>query len=522
MKKLWLLLLLLLFTVGLSFHSQAWADTYIENGEKTSNPRMYPYDNFQLIKTINGSTNRIYDYPRGYAVNYPAGFEVDTSLAEIKTVLKDQHTQIEIYWDDLTGSEYNAASYQQISNYFLNFRIEHQLQDEQYININGYQAHLLKWTRPVLKQVDNDKNHYLSLEITISPTEVYTILVKSTRPVNSILPYLTTFELIEKKGAAKNSAVFEPAEKEWNQETTEFFDNYFSNQAGVNWGIYEYTAPESLDFLQQLENKLGYRFEFLTHYHTFHTPFPVKEMQNAYSDKRYVELTLQTMWFKRDNNSTSYQILNGDYDTYFKNYALAAKEFGHPILFRFNNEMNAQWCSYSSYFTSKDTELFKETWRHIYTIFKENGANNVLWIWNPHDIAFPTFKWNHALNYFPGSEYVDIIGLTGYNTGTYYEGEKWRTFSQIYEPLYTQYCLIFNYPFMITEFASSSVGGNKQNWIADMFKQIKRFTRIKVAVWFNGVDFDSNMQQARKYRLDDTQPVVDAFNHGFAEYNKTK
>jgi hypothetical protein len=72
---------------------------------------------------------------------------------------------------------------------------------------------------------------------------------------------------------------------------------------------------------------------------------------------------------------------------------------------------------------------------------------------------------------------------------------------------------------MITEFASSSVGGNKEEWIADMFKQIKKYTRIKAAVWFNGVDFDANMQQARKYRLDDTQPVVDAFNAGFAEYS---
>ncbi len=517
MKKILSILLAALFI--LIYDPIVLGDIYIENGVPTENPRRYVYDDFQLVKNASSGINIIYDYPKGYSLFYPANLEIDTSLSEIKTVLANKDTQIEIYRDNFAKTTYNFNSYHSISNYFLNNGTDHKLQENRTVKINDHTAYLLKWNRAKLKQIENDKNNYLSLEIAVSPTLVYTIIVKSSHEVDAILPYLTTFNLIETQGAPHNNTIFKPVEKDWNEETKLFFDEYFSPEAKINWGIYEHTAPASLDFLKQLESKLGHRFSILTHYHTFHTPFPMQELKNAYAEKRIVELTLQTMWFKRDNNSTIYQILNGDYDVYFKNYALKAKEFGHPILFRFNNEMNAEWCSYSSYFTSKDPELFKAMWRHIYSIFQENGADNVLWIWNPTDVSYPTFKWNSALNYFPGNEYVDIVGLTGYNTGTYYQGENWRTFSQIYDPLYTEYCLAFDYPFMITEFASSSVGGNKELWIADMFKQIERFKKIKVAIWFNGVDFDANMQQARKYRLDDTQAVVNAFKDGFKQYN---
>lgn len=53
-------------------------------------------------------------------------------------------------------------------------------------------------------------------------------------------------------------------------------------------------------------------------------------------------------------------------------YAKDMKEFGPPVLFRLNNEMNGDWCIYSSYFTSNDTELYKAVWRYIYHIFQAN------------------------------------------------------------------------------------------------------------------------------------------------------
>ncbi len=162
--------------------------------------------------------------------------------------------------------------------------------------------------------------------------------------------------------------------------------------------------------------------------------------------------------------------------------------------------------------------MYKEVWKYVYRIFKENGADNVLWVWNPHDISFPNFGWNHSLNYYPGDEYVDIVGMTGYNTGNYYPGEIWRGFNEIYDPLYKEYTELFKQPLMVTEFGSNSVGGDKIAWINEMFDNMKKYDRIKVAIWWNGIDWDPDMNPARIYRLDQNQEMINTFRERFKEY----
>ncbi|NLF44461.1 MAG: hypothetical protein GX581_00145, partial [Syntrophomonadaceae bacterium] len=126
----------------------------------------------------------------------------------------------------------------------------------------------------------------------------------------------------------------------------------------------------------------------------------------------------------------------------------------------------------------------------------------------------------HALAYYPGDDYVDIIGLTGYNTGTYYPGELWRSFGEIYDPLYNTYSSYFSHPFIITEFGSNSAGGDKAAWVQDMFRQIDQYPQIKAAIWWNGTDWDQNEEPARIYRLDENRAVMDAFKKGLVKYNK--
>jgi len=213
-----------------------------------------------------------------------------------------------------------------------------------------------------------------------------------------------------------------------------------------------------------------------------------------------------------------YDILDGRYDDYFIAYADKLKEFGHPVLFRLNNEMNGDWCWYSAFYTGKDAEMYIKLWRYIHDIFVDRGVDNVVWVWNPHDVSLPAFKWNHYLMYYPGDEYVDVVGLTGYNNGTYFPGERWREFDEIYLPLYNEYVLAFDKPFMITEFASNSVGGDKTAWVGRMFDGIRDFDRIKVAVWWSGVDYDQQGRPGRIYLIDEDEGLLDIFRKRLKEY----
>src|SRR5262249_8172649 len=157
--------------------------------------------------------------------------------------------------------------------------------------------------------------------------------------------------------------------------------------------------------------------------------------------------------------------------------------------------MNGDWCRYSAYWNSQDPDLFVAAWRHVFHIFAEEGASNALWVWNPHDRSFPPFRYNHPALYYPGDDYVDVIGFTGYNNGTYFQNETWRSFDEIYAQVYAEYVAMFpDKPFMITEFACSSYGGDKPAWIRDALRQLQRYPRIRIAVWWNWVDFDEGRQ----------------------------
>ena len=355
--------------------------------------------------------------------------------------------------------------------------------------------------------------------------EIYTIFMKSSKPFKTegegnYMDIVESFRIIEKQATSKINTTFKPSDKKLNDETKEFYSKYFSDESPMRWGIFENDVPENLESLDVLEERMDYDFEFVVRYDFFSSPeiVPLEGLENAYRNGKTVELTFQSTYDDKLSPSNLYEILDGKYDDYFTEYASRLKEFGHPVLFRLNNEMNGDWCEYSSYHFSKDTEIFKESWKYIHDLFEKNGVENVLWVWNPHDISFPNFSWNNYLNYYPGDEYVDIVGLTGYNNGTYYPGEVWREFKELYDPIYKEYSETFEHPLMITEFSANSIGGDKIAWINDMFKDIKRYDRLKVAIWWNNIDWDQDGNPARIYRLDESEEMLDTFKEGFKEY----
>lgn len=136
----------------------------------------------------------------------------------------------------------------------------------------------------------------------------------------------------------------------------------------------------------------------------------------------------------------------------------------------------------------------------------------------------PPDRWNDAINYYPGEGYAQLIGVTGYNNGTYYTqwGEQWREFDAIYDHIQSLYGEVFGaFPWIITEFSSSSVGGDKAAWIDNMFAAIGNYPNIKIAVWFSSADWDTEGNVARPYWLDETPETLDAFRRGLQNYPPT-
>lgn len=531
MKKLLYLLTgitLLLILAGVGTYWVRYYDHYFNEKKIVST------DEAITIIKVDEKLMRLYNYVSGYAINYPAQWRLDVSDPALKSDLSDDRHEIEVYSDDFTGKISDAKSYIGYSNGFLARDQEIRVERNEYTILNGRLANLTKWQRDKLARIDNDKNYYLCVKLVENSHQVYTILMKSSQPIDeqAFIKLVKSFRLIEKKPEPAE-IVQQPQPKNWNQETKMMYDQYFGSQAGLKWGIYEPNAPAKMGNLDWLEDRLDYNFHFLIRYQNLDKPLPLQELQSAWADRKLVELTLQLGFEFADaaapynpkeiplaqfNEKIIFELLNGTFDAYLAQYAEDIKTFGHPVLFRLNNEMNGDWCVYCSYHYGNDADLYIQAWQYIDQIFAAHQVDNVLWVWNPHDLSFPDFAWNHYMNYFPGSAYVDIIGLTGYNTGTYYEGERWREFAAIYDPLYAEYEKRFALPFMITEFGSNSVGGDKARWLQDMFAHIDRYPRIKAAIFFSSTDLDSNQQPARIYRIDETEAVLDTVKQGLARY----
>ena len=295
------------------------------------------------------------------------------------------------------------------------------------------------------------------------------------------------------------------------------------------WGVY--TADIFSDpvhgSVARLEEELDYGFDAALGYIHFDrmpdtaypTRFPTEFMEANRQKGRVVELTYQLT--ANDNqdmfaHTPFLDVYRGERDDTIREFARAAADWGHPFLLRLNNEMNSDWTSWSGVVNMADPQLYVAVWQRMYRIFREEGADNCLWVFNPNDRSAPPCKWNASLAYYPGNEYVQLLGVTGYNNGTYYtrNNEQWRGFTAIYDEVWALYSPHFSrFPWIITEFASSSYGGDKAAWIDEMFAHIGDYPNIRIAVWFSAADYDGEIA-ARPYWLDETPETLAAFRRG--------
>ena len=226
-----------------------------------------------------------------------------------------------------------------------------------------------------------------------------------------------------------------------------------------------------------------------------------------------LQLAFEPHNFAKDaNNQPEYRlktITNGDHDGALIKWANQIKNFGHPVYFRLMCEMNGNWVAWGGNANGNSPADYIPAWRHIRNIFNQQGANNAVFVWAPNrdgDVASAQSTFNQ---YYPGDDYVDYVGINGYNWGTMYNTptwtSRWQSFSEIFDASYEVYTSRTNKPLMIPEMASTEVGGSKAEWIKDAYTKIKyNYPRIKIAVWFN-------INKETDWRVHNSSTNLDAF-----------
>lgn len=189
------------------------------------------------------------------------------------------------------------------------------------------------------------------------------------------------------------------------------------------------------------------------------------------------------------NEYTLRQILGGKHDNYIRRYARAVKNFGGTIFIRPMHEMNGNWYPWAGEANGNTPEEYAPTFRHIVNIFKKEGALNAHFIWSPYADAGEGSISSYSL-YYPGDDYVDVVGIDGYNSHLKSFGGVWRSFEELFGSSYLEVRTFTKKPIIISEMASGEgefkSPYDKAEWIINAFRIMdKKYTDIVGFVWFN-------------------------------------
>lgn len=173
--------------------------------------------------------------------------------------------------------------------------------------------------------------------------------------------------------------------------------------------------------------------------------------------------------------------------------------------------------------TWEGPETFKKTWRYVVKRVRARGATNVLWVFQPNNYSDPPgyISWNQPAAYYPGSEYVDWLGLSVYGKQTTNEeDDKWCGFSKLLEwPYVVMTRLDPLKPIMLAEWGvteSHAPSEDKGAWISEAFATMsKNYPRLKAAVfwherWENDDGSYSNL------RVNSSRASLKAYQEGVA------
>jgi hypothetical protein len=195
-------------------------------------------------------------------------------------------------------------------------------------------------------------------------------------------------------------------------------------------------------------------------------------------------------------------IAAGTYDEYLRAYAGRVRDFGHAIVIGFGHEMNAPWYSWGYGHTAPGT--FVAAWRHVVTLFRGQGAQNVTWLWTLQADEPGT---GPVQDWWPGAQYVTWVGIDGYYV------PRWDTFSRVFGPTIHQVRRITGKPILLSETAVSPKL-NQFAKIVDLFNNV-RSQNVLGLVWFD-VDQQPNGPYQQDWQIGSNSQAQVAFREGLA------
>ncbi|MFQ6089742.1 MAG: glycoside hydrolase family 26 protein, partial [Candidatus Methanofastidiosia archaeon] len=223
------------------------------------------------------------------------------------------------------------------------------------------------------------------------------------------------------------------------------------------------------------------------------------------------------------------RIINGEFDVDLHSWAQAARVFASPLIVEYGTEVNGEWFSWNGIWNGGGTldgygdptladgpEKFRDAYRHIIRIMREEGAYNIIWVFHVNNKDYPDEPWNRLEQYYPGDEWVDWIGVSVYGAQTPMD-EEYPQFRENMDEVYPRLVLLSkSKPIVILEFGVTTGHPNVDQaaWANRALEDITtfRWSRIIGFSWWNEAwENDDNPIHNTNMRVQDNPNLVKVF-----------
>jgi hypothetical protein len=255
-------------------------------------------------------------------------------------------------------------------------------------------------------------------------------------------------------------------------------------------GVFEPGAPPSYDPIADFAVAAGREPNLVGYYSGWAQPFDTSFAQTLHQHHVIPFVQIDP------TDASIAAIANGTYDDYLRSYADSVRGFAQAVAIGFGHEMNAPWYSWGYKHTLPAT--FVAAWRHLVTLFRSAGADNVTWVWT---IQADESGTRPIAAFWPGAQYVNWVGIDGY----YYRPSD--TFAIVFGRTIDQVRTLTSKPVLLSETAVGPAAG-QSNKIQDLFQGMAAYKTLGL-VWFDKAQHGGILHQ--DWRIEDSGPAETFF-----------
>jgi mannan endo-1,4-beta-mannosidase len=253
-------------------------------------------------------------------------------------------------------------------------------------------------------------------------------------------------------------------------------------------GVYAAGVPTGFGGVTQFAAKVGVTPNIALYYSSWEEQFKSSFAWQAYDDNVTPAVQIEPY------GVSLAAIAAGRYDSYLDQYARQVRDFGHAVIIGFAHEPNGSWYPWGAV----SPTVYVSAWRHIVTVFRAQGADNVSWLWTVNSQG-PEATMADA--WYPGPGYVTWVGIDGYYT------QPGDTFQRVFGQVLTEVRGLSK-PVIISETAVGPRTGNQVSGIDNLFAGL-RASKLLGLIWFDMAQ-DSG-QYKENWRLEGSSALISAF-----------